>query len=31
MKQVMKNNKKGKLNLKDIKSLDDLKNFKMPF
>ncbi len=28
MKQVMKNNKKGRFNFNDIKSLDDLKNFK---
>lgn len=32
MKKMMSNSgKKGKLNLKDLKSMEDLKNFKMPF
>ena len=31
MKKMMKPGKKGKMNFNDIKSMDDLKNFKMPF
>ncbi len=31
MKSMMNNGKKGKMNFGDIKSMDDLKNFKMPF